>query len=101
MAPAQASGSTAAQLHLPATSPPALLIAIVDLHPLAWSLLANLGPAAQAAAAADGDKKKDPAPISPITLSEFATILMVFLNAHLASRWGNEVIVYGATAGKA
>jgi transcription initiation factor TFIIH subunit 3 len=82
-----------------------LLIAVVDLHPLSWSLLANLcGKPAPEAAPADGDDKdkdKEKAPISPITMSEFATILMVFLNAHLASRWGNEVVVYGALPGKA
>lgn len=81
----------------PATTPPALLIAVVDLHPLAWSLLSSLAPAPSSPT--PGEKEK--APISPLTLEEFVTNLMVFLNAHLASRWGNEVIVYGATAGKA
>jgi len=82
----------------PATSPPSLLIAIIDLHPLSWSLLGSLsGPPMPSTP--DGEKEK--APIGPITLTDFATILMVFLNAHLASRWGNEVVVYGAMPGKA
>ncbi|BEJ10902.1 hypothetical protein CspHIS471_0103240 [Cutaneotrichosporon sp. HIS471] len=81
----------------PALTPPALLIAVVDLHPLAWSLLSNLQPVPSS----PGGPEKEKAPIAPLTLAEFATNLMVFLNAHLASRWGNEVVVYGATAGKA
>jgi transcription initiation factor TFIIH subunit 3 len=84
----------------PAASPPALLIAIIDLHPLAWSLLSSLAPGPEPVHT-HADKEKEKAPISPISLEEFVTILMVFLNAHLASRWGNEVVVYGATAGKA
>lgn len=81
----------------PSVSPPSLLIAIVDLHPLAWSLLANLQPPSSEANGAEKEK----APVSPITLEEFVTVLVVFLNAHLASRWGNEVVVYGATPGRA
>lgn len=81
----------------PTSTPPALLIAVVDLHPLAWSLLSNLHPSPSSPTL--GEKEK--APISPLTLEEFVTNLMVFLNAHLASRWGNEVVVYGATAAKA
>ncbi|EKC98819.1 hypothetical protein A1Q2_06922 [Trichosporon asahii var. asahii CBS 8904] len=48
-----------------------------------------------------GEKEKEKAPVSPITLEDFAAVLMVFLNAHLASRWGNEVVVYGALPGSA
>ncbi|CAK9779883.1 transcription factor Tfb4 [Cutaneotrichosporon oleaginosum] len=88
--------TTAHKRPWPSSTPPALLIAVVDLHPLAWSLLSNLQPIPSSPS-----HEKEKAPIAPLTLGEFATNLMVFLNAHLASRWGNEVVVYGATAGKA
>lgn len=92
-------GAVAQTRPWPKTSPASLLIAIVDLHPLAWSLLANLKSPPDTAER--GEKEKEKAPVSPITLEDFATILMVFLNAHLASRWGNEVVVYGALPGSA
>lgn len=86
----------------PTSSPPSLLIAILDLHPLSWSLLSKLVPGSEEEAPEKAEKgEKEKAPIGPITLQEFATILMVFLNAHMASRWGNEVVVYGALPGKA
>ncbi|EIW69258.1 hypothetical protein TREMEDRAFT_62112 [Tremella mesenterica DSM 1558] len=77
---------------------PSLLILIVDLHPLSWSLL-SIPPSPQ---------PSDPtlSPIiakslpSSLTLEEFITQLLVFLNAHLASQWGNRVVVYGVSAGK-
>lgn len=96
MAPTQQTSPSKGPSSWPKTSPPSLLIAVVDLHPLSWSLLSSLSPGA-----APETGEKDKAPVSPITITEFATILMVFLNAHLASRWGNEVVVYGASAGKA
>lgn len=88
--------TTAHKRPWPTSTPPALLIAVVDLHPLAWSLLSNLQPTP-----GSPGHEKEKAPIAPLTLGEFATNLMVFLNAHLASRWGNDVVVYGATAGTA
>ncbi|KAL7420927.1 RNA polymerase II transcription factor B subunit 4 [Cryptotrichosporon argae] len=92
MAPSLPQPTTASR-DVPATVPStSLLIAILDLHPLAWSLLSGLSPAA-------GDTAK--VPVAPLTLDDFVTNVIVFLNAHLASGWGNEVVVYGATAGKA
>ncbi|KAL1412483.1 RNA polymerase II transcription factor B subunit 4 [Vanrija albida] len=96
MAPTHQPSSSKGPGSWPQTSPPSLLIAVVDLHPLSWSLLSSLSPSP-----GPETGEKDKAPVSPITVTEFATILMVFLNAHLASRWGNEVVVYGASAGKA
>ncbi|WVQ95409.1 hypothetical protein IAU59_002506 [Kwoniella sp. CBS 9459] len=96
MAPATAVVSDAAKSY-PKTTPPSILLVILDIHPLSWSLLASPPPLPPY----PGHPTVDKVEASPLTLNEFATILMVFLNAHLASRWGNEVVVYGATAGRA
>ncbi|WWD20896.1 hypothetical protein CI109_105374 [Kwoniella shandongensis] len=88
---------TAAEAVYPTTTPPSVLLVIVDIHPLSWSLLASPPPAPPFPV----NHAIDLAGASPMTLPDFVTILMVFLNAHLASRWGNEVVVYGATAGRA
>lgn len=90
---------------LPTAVPPSLLILVLDLHPLAWSLLARPPPTTEASPAQvkAGGKRPAPdaaAPLTALTLGEFINVLMVFLNAHMASRWGNKVVVYGATAGK-
>lgn len=78
-------------------SPPSTLILILDTHPLSWHLLSHLPPAPPA----PDNKVLDTAKSSPTSLHQFITILIVFLNAHLASKWGNEVVVYTASAGKA
>ncbi|OWZ78026.1 transcription initiation factor TFIIH subunit 3 [Cryptococcus neoformans Tu401-1] len=78
-------------------SPPSTLIVILDTHPLAWHLLSRLPPAPPL----PDNKIVDNATSSPTSLDQFMTILIVFLNAHLASKWGNEVVVYTASAGKA
>jgi transcription initiation factor TFIIH subunit 3 len=94
----------------PRSIPPSLLILILDIHPLSWSLLSS-------PTQTDEDDEDDPlipkppveglntapvkkVPISPISLPEFINILLVFLNSHLASRWGNRVVVFAASAGK-
>jgi transcription initiation factor TFIIH subunit 3 len=74
----------------PPSIPPSILLLILDLHPLSWSLLAQLPPTDE------GDKIKN----ASINLSEFLNSLMVFLNAVLASSGGNQVVVYGATSGR-
>lgn len=67
---------------LPQATPPSLLVVILDIHPLSWSLLASsLGSTC-------------------LTLPELLESVLVFLNAHLASRWGNDVVVYAATRGQ-
>ncbi|WVW80661.1 hypothetical protein I302_102647 [Kwoniella bestiolae CBS 10118] len=81
----------------PKTTPPSVLLVIIDIHPLSWSLLASPPPLPSV----PDQPAIDKAHASPMTLPDFVTILMVFLNAHLASRWGNEVVVYGASAGRA
>ncbi|KIR50747.1 transcription initiation factor TFIIH subunit 3 [Cryptococcus gattii Ru294] len=78
-------------------SPPSTLIVILDTHPLSWHLLSHLPPAPPI----PDNKILDTAKSSPTSLHQFITILIVFLNAHLASKWGNEVVVYTASAGKA
>ncbi|WVO24877.1 uncharacterized protein IAS62_006257 [Cryptococcus decagattii] len=78
-------------------SPPSTLILILDTHPLSWHLLSHLPPAP----ALPDNKVLDTAKSSSTSLHQFITILIVFLNAHLASKWGNEVVVYTASAGKA
>ncbi|WVQ86292.1 hypothetical protein IAT38_008460 [Cryptococcus sp. DSM 104549] len=80
----------------PIVSPPATLVVVLDIHPLSWSLL-HSPPATES----HQIRAINDASSASINLTEFVTILMVYLNAHLASRWGNEVVVYGATAGKA
>ena len=81
----------------PETVHPSLLLLVLDLHPLSWSLLSSLS-----AAPPDPTTPAFLAkvPVSPLALTEFITNIIVFLNAHLASRWGNKVVVYGASAGK-
>ena len=71
--------------------PPSILLLILDLHPLSWSLLAQDPPPNE-----EGDKIKN----ASITLDGFLNVLMVFLNAVLASSGGNQVVVYGATCGR-
>ncbi|KAK8850730.1 hypothetical protein IAR55_004650 [Kwoniella newhampshirensis] len=89
--------AAAAETVYPTTTPPSVLLVILDIHPLSWSLLAAPPPAPPF----PQNHAIDLAGASPMTLPDFVTILMVFLNAHLASRWGNEVVVYGASAGRA
>jgi transcription initiation factor TFIIH subunit 3 len=62
--------------------PPSVLLVILDLHPLSWAI------------SADPTTTDDPLPIDR-ALNE----LLVFLNAHLACKWGNELVVYVAMAG--
>lgn len=75
----------------PTTIPPSILLLILDLHPLSWSLLSQSPPPTE-----EGDKIKN----ASINLGEFLNVLMVFLNAVLASSGGNQVVVYGATSGR-
>ena len=82
----------------PLSTPPSLLILILDLHPLSWSLLAS---SSTEPILSEPTNTSHKTPLTLISLTEFVTILVVFLNAHLASRWANEVVVYGAIAGRA
>ncbi|WWC64990.1 uncharacterized protein I303_107604 [Kwoniella dejecticola CBS 10117] len=97
MAPAPLSTAPSTSKSYPKTTPPSILLVIIDIHPLSWSLLASPPPLAPL----PDHPGIDRAQASPMTLPDFVTVLMVFLNAHLASRWGNEVVVYGASAGRA
>lgn len=63
---------------LPTTLSPSLLLLVLDIHPLSWSILA------------EGE--------SPLPVDQFVNTLMVFLNAHLCARWGNDIVIYGASA---
>lgn len=81
-----------------ATQKPALLIVILDLHPLAWHLLAQPpDPAFVESANETAGPVTARATIAPLKLEEFVTVLMVFLNAHLAMKSGNRVVVFGAS----
>ena len=84
----------------PTAIPPSLLLLILDIHPLSWSLLAETPPP---------PKQDDPEIVgaalnkthpTSLTINEFLNSLIVFLNSHLAAAWGNDVVVYGATAGR-
>jgi hypothetical protein len=81
---------------LPSSIPPSLLFLIIDLHPLSWSLLAQ----PPAPAIDDNIALVNKAPATSLPIQDFLNALTVFLNAHLASAWGNDVVVYGASAGK-
>lgn len=61
--------------------PPAHLTLIVDLNPLQWHLSSQ----------ASND--------IPLSLSQFLAQLMIFINAHLASRDDNTLAVIGALPG--
>lgn len=100
-----------------ASTPPSILLVILDIHPLSWSLLAN-----PTASTTDASTFKDdsainllsseadappsrsnvqpPTTSTPLTLSSFITNLLIFLNAHLASRWGNKVVFLVAGPGR-
>ncbi|KAI9637162.1 TFIIH subunit Tfb4/p34 [Dioszegia hungarica] len=89
----------------PRSTPPSLLILILDIHPLSWSLLSSIEPpdpldSPPPIAPAEHHYLLARAPIGPITLPDFLNVLLVFLNSHLASRWGNRVVVFAASAGK-
>lgn len=62
--------------------PASVLLIILDLHPLSWAISAD--PAASS---------------DPLTIDRALNELLVFLNAHLACKWGNELVVYVAMAG--
>ncbi|KAK1923302.1 TFIIH subunit Tfb4/p34 [Papiliotrema laurentii] len=81
---------------LPPAIPPSTLFLILDIHPLSWSLLASDPPPNDMEPGTTLAK----APPTALSISHFLDILLVFLNAHLASRWGNEVVVFAATAGR-
>ncbi|KAJ9096745.1 hypothetical protein QFC21_005015 [Naganishia friedmannii] len=65
--------------------PPSVLLVILDLHPLSW--------------AASADPEQQSSGMDTITLDRALNELLVFLNAHLALKWGNELMVYVAMAG--
>lgn len=85
----------------PTSVPPSLLIVVLDIHPISWSLLAK---PTQKSQSTNGEAAAPTlvtrVPTSPVSLSSFVTILLVFLNSHLASRWGNRVVVFAASAGR-
>ncbi|KAJ9095731.1 hypothetical protein QFC20_006598 [Naganishia adeliensis] len=62
--------------------PASVLLIILDFHPLSWAMSAD--PAASS---------------DPLTIDRALNELLVFLNAHLACKWGNELVVYVAMAG--
>lgn len=70
--------------------PPSVLLVILDLHPLSWAASAAGDPEDQNGT----DTERD-----TITLDRALNELLVFLNAHLALKWGNELMVYVAMAG--
>jgi hypothetical protein len=80
----------------PHSIPPSVLLLILDLHPLSWSLLSQLPPPN----ADPGQGSSSKVPFASIRLEEFISVLMIFLNAVLASGGGNQVVVYGATSGR-
>jgi transcription initiation factor TFIIH subunit 3 len=94
------SSTAAAAPDYPSSVPPSLLLLILDIHPLSWSLLAETPPP---------PREDDPEIVgaalnkthpTALTINEFLNVLIVFLNSHLAAAWGNDVVVYGATAGR-
>lgn len=80
----------------PHSIPPSVLLLILDLHPLSWSLLSQPPPPN----ADPGQGSSSKVPYASIRLEEFISVLMIFLNAVLASGGGNQVVVYGATSGR-
>lgn len=62
--------------------PPSILLIILDLHPLSWAI------------SADSESSSD-----PLSIDRALNELLVFCNAHLASKWGNELMVYVAMQG--
>lgn len=63
---------------------PSVLLVILDLHPLSWAISAD--PEAQSGS-------------DVLDVDTALNELLVFLNAHLALKWGNELMVYVAMAG--
>ncbi|WVO13610.1 hypothetical protein L204_101231 [Cryptococcus depauperatus] len=75
---------------------PSTLILILDLHPLSFGLLADLPPPPP-----HPDRHVDKAEQENLYIAPWLDIVTIFLRAHLAHRWGNDVTVYGTSAGKA
>lgn len=87
----------------PTSTPPSLLLLILDLHPLSWSLLSNPPPASSTdiESHAEGSTRlQTRAKETSLKLEEFIRVLMVFVNSVLASSGSNQVVIYGATSGK-
>jgi transcription initiation factor TFIIH subunit 3 len=80
----------------PISIPPSVLLLILDLHPLSWSLLSQPPPPD----ADPGQGSSSKVAYASLHLDQFISVLMVFLNAVLASSGGNQVVVYGATSGR-
>ncbi|ORX40919.1 TFIIH subunit Tfb4/p34 [Kockovaella imperatae] len=78
--------------------PPSLLLLILDVHPTSWSILSS---GSRTAKELEGSATISRAPVQSLGLAEFLNTLMIWLNAHLAARWGNEVVVFAAGAGTA
>lgn len=86
---------------------PSILLAILDLHPLSWSresqdqngasMSATNGNGASNGNGTSADAGEGPGNF--LSLDAFLNQLLVFLNSHLAMKWGNELVVYAALAG--
>lgn len=70
--------------------PPTILLVILDLHPLSWAISADPSNTSTNTPSYDS---------GTLDLDTALNELLVFLNAHLAGRWGNELMVYVAMAG--
>ncbi len=73
------------------TDLPSLLLVILDLHPISWALSANQPQA--------NGSSGDAAAQEALSLTDALSQVLVFLNAHLASRWANELVVHAAMSG--
>ncbi len=81
--------------------PPSVLLLIIDIHPISWAIssdpLHNVSSKSQidpngSSATSDGTRA------DTLDLPAALDQLLVFLNAHLAMKWGNELVVYVAMA---
>lgn len=104
--PQQDRPSTVTIPEYPSSTPPSILLLILDLHPLSWSLLAQPPPADPGSSGGSGGGDAGTAlenkvPYTSLSLDDFLNVLLVFLNAVMASSGANQVAVYGATAGRA
>lgn len=79
--------------------PPTVLLLIIDIHSVSWSISSD--PALNVPAVPSKDDGITDTSWVPdtLTLQEAMDQLLVFMNAHLAMRFGNELVVYAAMEG--
>lgn len=89
---AQAAGAPGINTDPPLDDSPSILLLILDIHPLSWSLSANPPSKTEAPTVTSTGS-------SSLSFDRALNDLLVFMNSHLALKYGNELVVYIAMEG--